>query len=455
MILHYCLFFALLSSVITNCYSIHLKKQLKYISLSINGNQTSISFIKRSLNRRNSLNRIHRLKYNKIGSEGKTENSHYYTLYAHKKKKKKKIDKVEEHLKNQLTNKGVQKNKWEQGEEYDETPDNEDEQEIEAEDEDVDEEEDLDIGINFDVDGAEIYPMSPYTNEKRRKEKNSKAMTNDGANTGGITRREDSFTLKNYKIKKSLRESIKMDDKDESEDAGYYEQEVKKRQTGEIGEGSDEDSTEHSIENGSDDSVEDRSDGTDDLDDDNNENDETITEEDFENLNKMCSEKMSKVYNYIKRESYRFNLSNVSSVMFEDEKVKINERIYTIRHICHIKKKENLFTITPYDSYFVNFIYQHFVKEYNELKFYIKDKSVYAVVPPISENLKNEIKIKIKSKIDDAKVTLRNVRKQLIDKLEKIKNQIGKDIYFKQKNYIQSLHDQTKKQIEKLFEEFK
>lgn len=162
---------------------------------------------------------------------------------------------------------------------------------------------------------------------------------------------------------------------------------------------------------------------------------------------------MNKVYEHIKKESYRFNLNNVSSAMFENEKVKINERIYTINHICHIKKKENLFIITPYDPYFVNFIYLHFTKEYSELKFYIKDKSICAVIPPLSEHLKNEIKNKIKDKIEESKITLRNVRKKFMNKLEKIKNYIGKDIYFKQKNHIQSLHDQTKKKIEKIFNE--
>ncbi|EUD66825.1 hypothetical protein C922_02810 [Plasmodium inui San Antonio 1] len=182
---------------------------------------------------------------------------------------------------------------------------------------------------------------------------------------------------------------------------------------------------------------------------------EPITEEDLDTLNKTCAEKMDNVYNYIKKESYRFNLNNISNTMFENEKIKINDKTMVIKHISHIKKKENLFIITPYDPYYVNFIYNHFVKEYKELKFYVKDRSVYALVPPLSENLKNEIRIKIKEKIEDSKGTLRNVRKQILAKLEKMRGRIGKDIYFVQKNQIQSLHDQTRKRIEAILNELR
>ncbi|KMZ82134.1 ribosome releasing factor [Plasmodium vivax India VII] len=183
--------------------------------------------------------------------------------------------------------------------------------------------------------------------------------------------------------------------------------------------------------------------------------DEPVTEEDLDSLSKTCAEKMESVYSYIKKESYRFNLNSISNTLFENEKVKINDQLMTIKHMSHIRKKENLFIITPYDPYYVNFIYNHFVKEYKELKFYVKDRSLYAVVPPLSENLKNEIKIKIKEKVEDSKGTLRNVRKQMLAKLEKLRGRIGKDIYFFQRNHIQSLHDQTRKRIEALLSELR
>ncbi|KJP86530.1 acyl carrier protein [Plasmodium fragile] len=189
--------------------------------------------------------------------------------------------------------------------------------------------------------------------------------------------------------------------------------------------------------------------------DDEEEQEEPVTEEDLDTLNKACAEKMESVYSYIKKESYRFNLNSLSNTMFENERIKINDQNHIIKHISHIKKKENLFIITPYDPYYVNFIYNHFVKEYKELKFYVKDRSVYAVVPPLSENLKNEIRIKIKGKIEDAKGTLRNVRKQMLTKLEKVRGRIGKDIYFAQRNHIQSLHDQTRKRIEAILNELR
>ncbi|GAB65011.1 ribosome releasing factor, partial [Plasmodium cynomolgi strain B] len=190
-------------------------------------------------------------------------------------------------------------------------------------------------------------------------------------------------------------------------------------------------------------------------DDEDEEEEEPVTEEDLDTLNKTCAEKMENVYNYIKKESYRFNLNSISNTMFENERIKINEQNFMIKHISHIRKKDNFFIITPYDPYYVNFIYNHFVKEYKELKFYVKDRSVYAVVPPLSENLKNEIRIKIKEKIEDSKGTLRNVRKQMLTKLEKVRGRIGKDIYFMQKNHIQSLHDQTRKRIEAILNELR
>ncbi|CRG98790.1 ribosome-recycling factor, putative [Plasmodium relictum] len=372
--------------VIYNC--IGIKKNFKYNIFLINKNKYSSCFLNLyNTYNKNILNNFKEIIYNKEPSGIKTKKN-TYLIYLQKKKKK--HDKIEEILKKQVLN-------------------NKEQNTLE----------------NEDISKA---------NEIKPKEKKKKKASNDKIVIDNQIRGNDSFSLKNYQIKKSIRDDIKEDEDEDDED--------------------NEEENNHLDENGEEEQNEDEN-NNDEEEEEGEEKEEEITEEDIGNLNKMCLDKMNNVYNYIRKESYRFNLNNVSNVMFENEKVKINERIYIIKHICHIKKKENLFTITPYDPYFVNFIYQHFVKQYNELKFYIKDKSVFAIIPPISESLKNEIRTKIKSKIEDSKLTLRNVRKQMMDKLEKIKNKIGKDIYFKQKNYIQSLHDQTKKSIEKISEELK
>ncbi|CAA9986765.1 ribosome-recycling factor, putative [Plasmodium knowlesi strain H] len=277
---------------------------------------------------------------------------------------------------------------------------------------------------------------NPRPGQQRNTQKNQRE--NMGKETwGGKNKVTDLYLRNNIKIKSSLKE-----------------EEQQKRQ----GDGvhADRDTEEELLSN-EEDLTEDASsmENTSLDDEDEQDDEEPVTEEDLDTLNKTCAEKMESVYNYIKKESYRFNLSSISNTMFENEKIKINDQILIIKHISHIKKKENLFMITPFDPYYVNFIYNHFVKEYKELKFYVKDRSVYAVVPPLSENLKNEIRIKIKEKIEDSKATLRNVRKQMLTKLDKMRGRIGKDIYFMQRNHIQSLHDQTRKRIEAILNELR
>ncbi|SCM04936.1 ribosome-recycling factor, putative [Plasmodium chabaudi adami] len=387
-------------SIITGIKCVHLKRQINENLFETPQHKYPSFFLgdKHNIKNRHFLKNRNKIKYyNKEESKNKRNNP--YLLYGHKKKNKNNTENssLEQTLKTKVSAKWSQTNKNEKGKGSE---------------------------INYDEDDEDIEMDEDEENEKKTNKQISKSIKEEIKKKNNET-----LTLKNCSIKKKKLNNIM--DQDEG-DSSTPEQTDETDETEEAEDAADDDDEEE---------FEDE------------EEEIVITEEEFGNLSKLCSEKMNKVYEYIKKESYRFNLNNVSSAMFENEKVKINEQIYTINHICHIKKKENLFIITPYDPYFVNFIYQHFIKEYNELKFYIKDKSVYAVIPPLSEHLKNEIKNKIKDKIEESKITLRNVRKKFMTKLEKIKNYIGKDIYFKQKNHIQSLHDQTKKSIEKIFNE--
>ncbi|CAD2097038.1 ribosome-recycling factor, putative [Plasmodium vinckei] len=385
-------------SITTGIKCVHLKRQINENLFETSQHKYPSFFLgdKYNIKNRHFLKNHNKIKYhNKKESESKRNDS--YLLYGHKKKNKNNVESssLEQTLKTKTSAKWNQTNKNEKGKGGE---------------------------INYDEDDEDIDMDDDEENEKKTNKQISKNIKEEIKKKNNET-----LTLKNCSIKKKKLNNIM--DQDEEENSTHEQTD----EMDETEEGEDDEDINEEFED--------------------EEEEIVITEEEFGNLSKLCSEKMNKVYEYIKKESYRFNLNNVSSAMFENEKVKINEQIYTINHICHIKKKENLFIITPYDPYFVNFIYQHFIKEYNELKFYIKDKSVYAVIPPLSEHLKNEIKNKIKDKIEESKITLRNVRKKFMTKLEKIKNYIGKDIYFKQKNHIQSLHDQTKKSIEKIFNE--
>ncbi|KEG00456.1 ribosome-recycling factor, putative [Plasmodium vinckei vinckei] len=385
-------------SITTGIKCVYLKRQINENLFEISQHKYPSFFLgdKYNIKNRHFLKNHNKIKYhNKKESDNKRNDA--YLLYGHKKKNKNNIENssLEQTLKTKTSGKWNQTNKNEKGKGSE---------------------------INYDEDDEDIEMDEDEETEKKTNKQISKNIKEEIKKKNNET-----LTLKNCSIKKKKLNNIM--DKDEEENSTDEQAD----ELDEAEEGEEDDDINEEFED--------------------EEEDIVITEEEFGNLSKLCSEKMNKVYEYIKKESYRFNLNNVSSAMFENEKVKINEQIYTINHICHIKKKENLFIITPYDPYFVNFIYQHFIKEYNELKFYIKDKSVYAVIPPLSEHLKNEIKNKIKDKIEESKITLRNVRKKFMTKLEKIKNYIGKDIYFKQKNHIQSLHDQTKKSIEKIFNE--
>ncbi|ETB57099.1 hypothetical protein YYC_04936 [Plasmodium yoelii 17X] len=389
-------------SIITGIKCVYLKRQINEHLFETSQNKYPSFFLENKYNIKNKtfFKNHKKIKYhNKRESEKKRNKP--YLLYGHKKKNKNNIgnknndDKnLEQTLKTKTSTKWNQTNKNEKGKGGE---------------------------INYDEDDEE---NEKKTKKAKKAKKIEKAISND-IKEEIKKKNNETLTLKNCSIKKNKLNNLMNQNEENNSTHDQVE-------NGDEDEDEDEDGEENEDENGE---------------------EIIITEDEFENLSKLCSEKMNKIYDHIKKESYRFNLNNVSSAMFESERVKINEQIYTINHICHIKKKENLFIITPYDPYFVNFIYIHFTKEYNELKFYIKDKSVYAVIPPLSEHLKNEIKNKIKDKIEESKITLRNLRKKFMNKLEKIKNYIGKDIYFKQKNHIQSLHDQTKKNIEKIFNE--
>ncbi|GAW79521.1 ribosome-recycling factor [Plasmodium gonderi] len=421
------------------CDGFSVKRISKFEAFLTFRDTSDWSFIKDKF-RVNKLGKRHNdVMYNKNGIELQERKNHNI-LYVHKKKKKKNQNKDELQVQEIINNQVVSKKN---------------------------EENDTKIQRTF----------IPPAREKKVTHKSYKGMVLENANestyTTGARKTGDSYILNNFNIRSSLKEDEEEeededDEEDDEDDENFHNartgnsigkggeaeefKKKKKKNKAAINDETDETDETHEEDSG-DESVEEEEEDDDDDDEDSEEL--PFSEEDLEIMNKTSAEKMNNVYNYIKRESYRFNLNNVSNTMLEDEKVKINERIYIIKHICHIKKKENLFIITPYDPYYVNFIYNHFTKEYNELKFYVKDKSVYAVIPPLSENLKNEIRIKIKEKIEDAKGTLRNVRKQMMSKLDKVKNKIGKDVYFRQRNYIQSLHDQTRKKIEAIMDDIR
>ncbi|ANQ06636.1 Uncharacterized protein PCOAH_00008670 [Plasmodium coatneyi] len=394
-VLCYLLFMAPLCSITTNtiCHGFILKRTPKLEAFLTRGDST-----KKGLPNDHS-------RMNNFTKRSNAQRKNHSTVYAHGKKKGKNKEAL--HQVREIIN----KQKSSTGGEGDDEDDEEDEDDDEPDD---------------GVKGKGTY--NPHAGQQKNIQKNQKGNIAKGT-SGGKNKTADLYLSNNIKIKSSLKEEEEQGDDVELE--------------------RDTDSEEDALTE-DDPSMEDTS-----PEDEDEQEEEPVTEEDLNALNKTCAEKMESVYNYIKKESYRFNLNSISNTMFENEKIKINDQIHIIKHISHIKKKENLFVITPYDPYYVNFIYNHFVKEYKELKFYVKDRSVYAVVPPLSENLKNEIRIKIKEKIEDSKGTLRNVRKQMMTKLEKVRNRIGKDIYHMQKNHIQSLHDQTRKRIEAILNDLR
>ncbi|SBT75704.1 ribosome-recycling factor, putative [Plasmodium ovale] len=346
-------------------------------------------------------------------SNSKTKGGDYFSLHAHKKKKGKKADAVEKMLKRKITTVREPNLNANEGNNYSGVDNNHSVRKEYGEEH---------IGI------ANV----PFEKGKNKNDKNKKGIAKEG-------KQNNSFTLKNYEIRKNVASELVRTEEDLEQNAKKNAKNIFSNALQNDEDITDASSDEETAEETAEEAAEETA--------------EEVTEEDLHNLSLTCEDKMNSVYNYIKNESYRFNLNNVSSVMFEDEKIKINERMYKIKHICHIKKKESLYTITPYDPYFVHFIYIHLKKEYTEIDVYIKNNSVYILIPPISENLKKELLIKIKNKIENSKITLRNIRKNILCKLDIIKKKISKDIYFKQKNYIQSLHDKTRKKIEQIFTE--
>lgn len=73
-------------------------------------------------------------------------------------------------------------------------------------------------------------------------------------------------------------------------------------------------------------------------------------------------------------------------------------------------------------------------------------------IPPLTEDRRKQLVKQCKAEAENAKVSVRNARRDTIDKLKKeIKNGLSEDIEKDAENDVQKLHDRYMKQIDSLF----
>ncbi len=168
--------------------------------------------------------------------------------------------------------------------------------------------------------------------------------------------------------------------------------------------------------------------------------------------------KMNKSIDFLISELKKLRTSKASASLVEDIRVNVYESHMPISQLATIIIPEsNVILIQPWDKNNVSAIKDAILNVNIGITPIENDDSVRLVLPPLSEERRNDFVKILNNKVESAKVSLRSIRKEYIDGLKKDKeeNNISEDEYNRDVEHVDSLIKEMNIEIEKIFEDKK
>ncbi|MGM0439982.1 MAG: ribosome recycling factor [Chlamydiota bacterium] len=169
-----------------------------------------------------------------------------------------------------------------------------------------------------------------------------------------------------------------------------------------------------------------------------------------------ASKKMDSAIEHLKHELNGIRTGRANPSMLDNVMVEVYGTSMRVRDVATISSPEpRQLLITPFDPSSASSIGTSLEKENMGFQIVVDANAVRIIVPPMDENLRKEMVKQCKKKCEEAKISIRNIRRECNDYARKMKadGDLTEDDEKRLEKKIQELTDQYCKQIDELGQE--
>ncbi len=172
---------------------------------------------------------------------------------------------------------------------------------------------------------------------------------------------------------------------------------------------------------------------------------------------KKYDQEMNKVVDYFHQSLKSVRTGRAHSSMLDGVMVEVYGTQMPLNQTANITVSDaQLLTVTPFDVNNLAAIATA-IRNNQSLGLNPTDdgKNIRVPIPPLTEERRLEMVKQVKTKVEDAKISVRNVRQDAIKEIKKLKNdkQISEDDQKTYEKQVQDLVNKTQEQIDQLFKQ--
>jgi len=175
-----------------------------------------------------------------------------------------------------------------------------------------------------------------------------------------------------------------------------------------------------------------------------------------EGLLKDCEERMKKTLSLFEKELGRLRAGRASPALLEGIRIDYYGVPTPLNQVATISIPESrVIVIQPWDKSLLGEIEKAILKSNLGVTPQNDGKVIRLVLPPLSEERRKELVKVVKKMGEEAKVALRNIRRDIIEELRKLEKekQISQDDLKHYQNEVQKITDQYVEKVDKYVQE--
>ncbi|MGX6961003.1 MAG: ribosome-recycling factor, partial [Candidatus Karelsulcia muelleri] len=162
------------------------------------------------------------------------------------------------------------------------------------------------------------------------------------------------------------------------------------------------------------------------------------------------NEKMNKIFNYFKQNLSQIRIGKANHEILDDITVEYYDNQINLHHIASIElTNSNTILIKPWEKHILPLIEKSILKSNIGIVPINNGKFIKLLIPNLTEESRKEIIRRNQLKLEQAKISLRNLRKEYNKRIQL--NLIDKDLINKYKTDINEITKQSICLIENLF----
>lgn len=164
-----------------------------------------------------------------------------------------------------------------------------------------------------------------------------------------------------------------------------------------------------------------------------------------------CRQKMTKTIDVLKKEFMRIRTGRASTSLMEGIKVNCYDTQMPLDQVASISVPESrLITVKPWDQAIIGEIEKSILKSELGLTPMNDGKMIRIPIPPLTEERRKELAKLARKMAEDAKITIRNHRREANELLKELKQEkeISEDEMYKGQEEVQTVTDEFIKNID-------